>query len=91
MRLTVTKAPAALALLLLGGSVAVEAQQKVYRIGVLSGGSQPSPTTPSSLREGLRELGWVEGKNISWKDGSPREGRSDCPNSPENSSTSRWT
>jgi len=64
VRLTVTKALAALALLLLGGSVAVEAQQKVYRIGVLSGGSQPSPTAPSSLREGLRELGWVEGKNI---------------------------
>jgi putative ABC transport system substrate-binding protein len=57
---------AALAFLVLAAPLAPEAQQsaKVYRIGVLTGGSQPSPTAPSSLREGLRDLGWVEGKNI---------------------------
>src|SRR3990170_3865296 len=57
---------AALAFLVLAAPLAPEAQQsaKVYRIGVLTGGSRPSPTAPSSLREGLRDLGWVEGKNI---------------------------
>jgi len=46
----------------------VQAQQpaKVPRIGIVSGGSDPS--NPGSnvnvFRQGLRELGWVEGKNI---------------------------
>ncbi len=52
---------------LLAAPLGVEAQQpgKVYRIGYLV----PSSATPVSnvteaFREGLRELGWVEGQNI---------------------------
>src|SRR5260370_29950031 len=50
---------------LLASPVAAEAQQagKVYRIGYLSIGSGPSPRT-EALRQGLRELGYIEGKNI---------------------------
>jgi hypothetical protein len=45
--------------------LAAEAQQagKVYRIGYLSIASGPSPRT-EALRQGLRELGYIEGKNI---------------------------
>src|SRR6267142_3296544 len=51
---------------LLTKSLAVEAQQarKVPRIGVL-GGQSPEMSPPIlALREGLRELGYVEGQNI---------------------------
>jgi putative ABC transport system substrate-binding protein len=45
------------------GSEAAEAHQakKVPRIGFLSG---TNPSAPASFRQGLRELGYVEGKNI---------------------------
>src|SRR5712692_2403750 len=45
--------------------LAAEAQQagKVYRIGYLSIASGPSPRT-EALRQGLRELGYIEGKSI---------------------------
>jgi len=47
-------------------SLAVEAQQarKVPRIGVLSGQSPEMSPPILALREGLRELGYVEGQNI---------------------------
>src|SRR3984893_19020490 len=50
---------------LLAPPLAAEAQPtgKVYRIGYLSIGSGPSPRT-EALRQGLRELGYIEGKNI---------------------------
>jgi ABC-type uncharacterized transport system substrate-binding protein len=50
---------------LLAAPLAAEAQQtgKVYRIGYLSIASGPSPRT-EALRQGLRELGYIEGKNI---------------------------
>ncbi|MBI2544653.1 MAG: hypothetical protein HYW16_05475, partial [Candidatus Rokubacteria bacterium] len=63
-------------------TVSVQAQQtgKVYRIGLLLPGAQP--TTPDWKQrsplfqpffQGLRELGWVEGQNIStefrWAEG----------------------
>src|SRR2546428_3290065 len=50
---------------LLAAPLVVEAQQagKVYRIGYLSIASGPSPRT-EALRQGLRELGYIEGKNI---------------------------
>ena len=45
-----------------------QAQQpaKVYRIGYLSAGSAATTYTrpPEALRQGLRELGWVEGRNL---------------------------
>ena len=38
---------------------------RVYRIGILSGGSaMTSRRFPEAFKEGLRELGWVEGQNI---------------------------
>ena len=43
-------------------------QQRVPRIGFLSGRSNPTPATPDpnadAFRQGLRDLGYVEGKNI---------------------------
>jgi putative ABC transport system substrate-binding protein len=48
--------------------LAAGAQQqaaKVYRIGYLAGGSSTSSlNTTEAFRQGLRELGWVEGQNI---------------------------
>jgi len=44
-----------------------EAQQpgKVYRIGFLSAGSRPSNVPRmEAFRQGLRDLGYVEGKNM---------------------------
>jgi len=51
--------------LLFAAPLVAEAQPagKVYRIGYLSIGSGPSPRT-EALRQGLRELGYIEGKNI---------------------------
>lgn len=52
------------------GPLAVRAQQtgKVFRIGLLVPSTEPRPGSRvdmESLRLGLRELGWVEGKNLS--------------------------
>jgi putative ABC transport system substrate-binding protein len=54
----------AAAVLLLGGSVAAQAQQaaRVYRIGFVSPIS-PGPTL-DAFRQRLREIGYVEGKNV---------------------------
>jgi putative tryptophan/tyrosine transport system substrate-binding protein len=52
---------------LLAAPLAAEAQQagKVYRIGYLSASSGASnPRNLEAFRQGLRELGWVEGQNI---------------------------
>ena len=56
---------------IMGGSVVVsplvsEAQQsvKVYRVGVLSPGTPPLGSL-DALRQGLRELGYKEGRTIS--------------------------
>ena len=53
--------------MLLALSIPAEAQpaKKVFRIGVLSSG-RPSPMPPQieALRQGLRELGYIEGQNI---------------------------
>jgi putative tryptophan/tyrosine transport system substrate-binding protein len=52
--------------LLLGLCLPVEAQQrmKVPRIGWLSAGSSSNEFPENQALEGLRELGWVEGKNV---------------------------
>jgi putative ABC transport system substrate-binding protein len=53
---------------MLAGPLPAEAQQtgKVYRIGILRSGSGPPTTSPFyiGLRQGLRELGYVEGQNF---------------------------
>ena len=52
---------------LLAAPLAAGAQQvgKVYRIGYLSAGSDTAnPRVREAFRQGLRELGWVEGQNI---------------------------
>jgi putative ABC transport system substrate-binding protein len=54
----------------------VAAQPRVFRVGHLSaGGRTPDGGPPTPLREGLRSLGYVEGKNIVYEarfaDGSP--------------------
>ena len=51
--------------LVVTGAVA-QAQQpaKLYRIGVLSGGFPRSSSDIEALRQGLRDLGYVEGKNL---------------------------
>jgi len=58
----------ALSALLLGLSVSAEAQQskKVPRIGYVSGSGDPKTPTPQieAFRQGLRDLGYIEGKNI---------------------------
>ncbi len=53
-----------LATLILGWVNLAEGQQKgkVYRIGFLGG--LPFPARREAFRQGLRELGYVEGKNI---------------------------
>jgi putative ABC transport system substrate-binding protein len=55
-----------------------EAQQpgKVPRIGYL-GGAPPSPARREAFRQGLRELGYVEGKNIviEWRSGEGKVDR----------------
>jgi putative tryptophan/tyrosine transport system substrate-binding protein len=52
---------------LLAAPLAVEAQPatKIHRIGFLgSGSASGDPRTRDAFREGLRELGWVEGQNL---------------------------
>jgi putative ABC transport system substrate-binding protein len=53
---------------LLAAPLAADGQQagKVYRIGVLLGGSRPDTLgVEEAFRQGLRDLGYVEGRNIS--------------------------
>ena len=63
----VTCLATAAAVLLLAGSVAAQAQQaaRVYRVGFVSPLSpSPEPPTLRAFRQGLRELGYVEGRNV---------------------------
>jgi putative ABC transport system substrate-binding protein len=70
-----------LALSVLAAPVVAAAQQptKVYRIGRLSPGLPPSQSSPSmeAFRQGLRDLGYVEGQNlvIEWRWAEGREER----------------
>ncbi len=66
---TVTKLSLILAVFILTASLAAEAQPtgKIYRIGYLAAGwgSGTAYLRPlEAFRQGLRELGWVEGQNV---------------------------
>jgi putative ABC transport system substrate-binding protein len=61
------------------GSLAAEAQQteRVARIAFLSTTSSPDSPTTAAFRQGLRELGYIEGQNIiiEWRWGAGRTER----------------
>jgi len=63
------------AAMLLAFCSSAEAQQagKVYRVGRLSGGLSSSTFSLDALRRELRELGYIEGKNISFERRSAEE------------------
>jgi putative tryptophan/tyrosine transport system substrate-binding protein len=58
-----------LAICLLGGADQAAAQQiKIYRIGYLDPGPRSvNDANLAALQKGLTELGWVEGKNITFE------------------------
>src|SRR5262245_1951891 len=65
--LAVTRLATAVVLLLLAASLTAEAQRpdKVARVGVLwHGPSVPVSPRMESLRQGLRESGYIEGQNL---------------------------
>jgi putative ABC transport system substrate-binding protein len=51
---------------LLAAPLAAAAQQaaKVARIGLLAGNLASNPHLPEAFRQGLRDLGYVEGRNL---------------------------
>jgi putative tryptophan/tyrosine transport system substrate-binding protein len=55
-----------LGVLLFALDVVAEAQQsaKVYRIGLLTWGAPPPPSSPTPFDQGLRQLGYIEGQNV---------------------------
>jgi ABC-type uncharacterized transport system substrate-binding protein len=59
---------ASLAGLVLPATTTALAQQKVFRVGLLGAGGRTSDGgPPAPLREGLRDLGYVEGKNVTYE------------------------
>jgi putative ABC transport system substrate-binding protein len=52
------------ALFALGSSASAQQTTKIPRIGILYAASAVSPSGNLSFREGLRKLGYIEGKNI---------------------------
>ena len=68
MAVTLTNLRLVVAVLTFAASLAADAQQsgKVYRIGYLSTGSASGTYTRplEAFRQGLRELGWHEGRNV---------------------------
>jgi len=84
-------AVALLALAILAVPLAVEAQPgKVYRIGYV--GTIPPPASMwDALLGGLRERGYVEGRNVVFEAASRRAGPSASPPWLPSWSSSRWT
>jgi hypothetical protein len=74
MRLRNTVIQLGLAAMLLSLSFPVEAQQKIPRLGYLSGASLSAiPRRIEAFQQGLRELGYVEGKTLLSSGGGQRE------------------
>jgi putative ABC transport system substrate-binding protein len=77
MRLARLAAPATLSLALLVAPLAAEAQPttKTPLIGWIGNGSPPVSARLEAIRQGLRELGWVEGQTVTiesrWAGGNP--------------------
>ena len=77
MKLTTIGLTIVLVLGLFAARLPAEAQQagKVTRIGFLGNGSPPPPSAPmlAAFRQGLRDLGWTEGENLTieyrWAEG----------------------
>jgi putative ABC transport system substrate-binding protein len=61
--------------LALGWSADAQESKKIPRVGVLVAGHPPTRPTLEAFRQGLRDLGYVEGKNIHlelrWDEGNP--------------------
>ena len=60
--------------------IAARAQSKVARIGALYIGLADAESFKKELREGFRELGYVEGQNITLSFALRKESWNDCPN-----------
>ena len=84
---------AGLAVCLLAAPLAAEAQQvgKAPRIGFLNGSSPANTLVLDPLRQGLRELGWVEGRNVAIEYRFGGGGSTGCPTSRPSWSGSRST
>ncbi len=76
---------------LLATPLTAEAQQagKVYRVGVLRFRGSPDHPNVQAFRQGLRDLGWVEGQNITLEYRWAKGRRDRLPNLQRNSSGSR--
>ncbi len=60
-----------------GGRAA--AGEDVYRVGVLNPGPDAITQAWEAFEQGLREEGFVEGRNLSFEQGSQRATSSACP------------
>ncbi len=76
MKLSLPAALIAFTLSLIAAPLAAEAQQtgKIYRVGFLASGSSSAPApTLDAFRQGLHDLGWLEGQNLAlevrWAEG----------------------
>jgi hypothetical protein len=74
----------ALGLFVAGGPVEAQPTAKIPRIGILLLGTPDTDPTLSSFRAGLRDLGYVEGKNIVLEYRYAEESRTGFPTLPVN-------
>jgi Fe2+ transport system protein FeoA len=74
---------------LLAAPLAAEAQQTVVLVGILASGSTRSAPLNGDFEERLRELGFVEGRNLAIEFRSAEGLLTACPASPQNLSSSR--